>query len=312
MTNDQRMVDVGLLEVLTKAFSQQVRAFRNTTTGEVKHVLLSSECDDPSWEDVVVLPDVSNEDQDKLRAIISGPGVEPVGMFVRKGLDNYPSLEWQKNYVAKDGDRFYLAAPSAPVQERGPWRARVTGEEHPRTFIESDDFTHDVRLYVDGDFADKEQRMAYAQEISRRLNQHNAPVQAAPVAYHDKDQPEGIAWCPGYPEKLEDISPLYTQAPVQAVQEAVEKLKARDKTLRELRGKYPVQAVPDWQPIETAPKDGTEILAADSEVEGGFMQVVAYDALYSAPWRTQEDYGYRERAFTHWMPRPQPPKEIGE
>lgn len=74
----------------------------------------------------------------------------------------------------------------------------------------------------------------------------------------------------------------------------------------------PVQAVPDWQPIETAPKDGTEIIASNVSVAGGFMQVVAYDALYSAPWRTQEDYGYSERAFTHWMPRPQPPKEIGE
>ena len=53
----------------------------------------------------------------RLRAIISGPGVEPVGVFVRKGLDNYPSLEWQKNYVAKEGDKLYLAAPSAPVPE---------------------------------------------------------------------------------------------------------------------------------------------------------------------------------------------------
>lgn len=28
------------------------------------------------------------------------------------------------------------------------------------------------------------------------------------VAFHDKDQPNGIAWCPGYPEKLGDITPL--------------------------------------------------------------------------------------------------------
>jgi hypothetical protein len=34
--------------------------------------------------------------------------------------------------------------------------------------------------------------------------------QAGPVAVHDKDQPNGIAWCPGYPEKLEDITALYT------------------------------------------------------------------------------------------------------
>lgn len=29
------------------------------------------------------------------------------------------------------------------------------------------------------------------------------------VAYHDKDQPNGVAWCPGYPEKLPDIVPPY-------------------------------------------------------------------------------------------------------
>jgi hypothetical protein len=29
------------------------------------------------------------------------------------------------------------------------------------------------------------------------------------VAFHDKDQPNGIAWCPGYPEGLRDITPLY-------------------------------------------------------------------------------------------------------
>jgi hypothetical protein len=29
------------------------------------------------------------------------------------------------------------------------------------------------------------------------------------VAYHDKDQPNSIAWCPGYPDGLFDISPLY-------------------------------------------------------------------------------------------------------
>lgn len=33
---------------------------------------------------------------------------------------------------------------------------------------------------------------------------------AKPVAYYDKDQPFGIAWCPGFPGKLKDITPLYT------------------------------------------------------------------------------------------------------
>ena len=36
---------------------------------------------------------------------------------------------------------------------------------------------------------------------------------AEPAGFHDKDQPEGIAWCPGYPDKLQDITPLYTTPP---------------------------------------------------------------------------------------------------
>lgn len=61
----------------------------------------------------------------------------------------------------------YPAEDCKPVAEKGPWRAV---EENGKAFIESDDFTHDVRLYVDGDFANAEQKLAYAAEIARRLN----------------------------------------------------------------------------------------------------------------------------------------------
>lgn len=33
-----------------------------------------------------------------------------------------------------------------------------------------EDFTHDVRLDVDGDWESQEQRIAYAEELARRLN----------------------------------------------------------------------------------------------------------------------------------------------
>ncbi len=57
------------------------------------------------------------------------------------------------------------------IRERGPWVARQERDgERFDTFVESEDFTHDVRLYVNGDFADDEQAMAYAREIARRLN----------------------------------------------------------------------------------------------------------------------------------------------
>jgi len=47
------------------------------------------------------------------------------------------------------------------------WRA-VAEHNDPVTgvWIESDDFAHDVRLYVNGDFADQGQRLAYAKRIA--------------------------------------------------------------------------------------------------------------------------------------------------
>ena len=61
--------------------------------------------------------------------------------------------------------------PLPPTRERGPWRAGRQ-EPHPVTgiYLESDDFTHDARLYVYGDFRDDDERFAYAGEIARRLN----------------------------------------------------------------------------------------------------------------------------------------------
>ncbi|SCU75590.1 hypothetical protein CNECB9_2370164 [Cupriavidus necator] len=53
------------------------------------------------------------------------------------------------------------------IIESGPWKAR---HDNGKVFVESDDFTHDVRLYVNGDFASLEQKLAYAEEIARRLN----------------------------------------------------------------------------------------------------------------------------------------------
>lgn len=55
------------------------------------------------------------------------------------------------------------------IKEAGPWWVGVT-EDGSRVFIESYDFTHDVRLYVNGDFYDDGQRRAYADEIAKRLN----------------------------------------------------------------------------------------------------------------------------------------------
>lgn len=86
----------------------------------------------------------------------------------------------------------------------------------------------------------------------------------------------------------------------------------------------------DWQPIETAPKDGTEILlwsgvedrskdgptighwATDEECAvyvgdcGGECRCPEYD--HNDPWWLSWDGGFTaEHPPTHWMPLPPPP-----
>jgi len=55
-----------------------------------------------------------------------------------------------------------------------------------------------------------------------------------------------------------------------------------------------------WQPIETAPKDGTEILG----YAGGFLLLSWRDDEWHE--ETFEESGWNP---THWMPMPAPPKE---
>jgi hypothetical protein len=68
----------------------------------------------------------------------------------------------------------------------------------------------------------------------------------------------------------------------------------------------------EWQPIETAPKDGTNILVANAE--GWVGQVFWQNRWYNenhAGWmiaNCDEEYGEYITA-THWMPLPEPPHE---
>lgn len=61
-----------------------------------------------------------------------------------------------------------------------------------------------------------------------------------------------------------------------------------------------------WQPIETAPKDGTEVLVTKP---GYTMAVAGFDY---GEWRDAGDMGwggYCDVEPTHWMPLPNPPSE---
>lgn len=54
------------------------------------------------------------------------------------------------------------------IKDSGPWYPGKTSDD--RCFVESDDFTHDVRLYIDGDFGTLGDKMAYTRGIAEHLN----------------------------------------------------------------------------------------------------------------------------------------------
>ena len=58
----------------------------------------------------------------------------------------------------------------------------------------------------------------------------------------------------------------------------------------------------EWQPIKTAPKDGTDILAWD-----GNDQWVLFYSQHGSGWTTGNPKVRHEPLY--WMPLPAPPKE---
>lgn len=74
-----------------------------------------------------------------------------------------PGLEELVNLVKQA--RETLPSPGRDV---GPWYPGVTDDG--RSFIASDDFTHDVRLYLDGDFSSPAQKRCYLQYLTGLMN----------------------------------------------------------------------------------------------------------------------------------------------
>ncbi len=65
--------------------------------------------------------------------------------------------------------------------DKGPWRVvTASPNEGGKTFLESDDFTHDARLYVSGDFATVAERELYAMALAKVLNDALRPPNPTP------------------------------------------------------------------------------------------------------------------------------------
>lgn len=75
------------------------------------------------------------------------------------------------------------------------------------------------------------------------------------------------------------------------------------------------EAERQWQPIETAPKDGTPILIwqpGNPKHNFGAADDNRYAIGYWRTWEPNGGWGNRNQQTvisTHWMPLPQPPKE---
>jgi len=63
-----------------------------------------------------------------------------------------------------------------------------------------------------------------------------------------------------------------------------------------------IAAMPGWQPIETAPRDGTKFLGV---TKSGRMKVDWFDVTLSV---SQFAHERGDNGYTHWMPLPEPPK----
>jgi hypothetical protein len=68
----------------------------------------------------------------------------------------------------------YRDEEEGALSERGPWVVQTWQPAKeggtPRVVLQSDDFTHDVALVINGDFRDTAQKVRYAQLLADRMN----------------------------------------------------------------------------------------------------------------------------------------------
>lgn len=65
----------------------------------------------------------------------------------------------------------------------------------------------------------------------------------------------------------------------------------------------------EWQPIETAPKDGRHIIGWFGDSDEKYAESVFwFDVAGRQAWLWTRDCDEPELPPTHWMPLPEPPK----
>lgn len=109
----------------------------------------------------------------------------------------------------------------------------------------------------------------------------------------DKIADELRAACSGHPHAK-------IAWPHRLLHRAADELDAKDKQIAELEAG-------GWQPIETAPKDGTEILGIQYHGRFSDPGIVRWDDSDQEWWDMDADqYGFP----THWQPLPAPPSRL--
>ena len=134
--------------------------------------------------------------------------------------------------------------------DKGPWI--VVPDDSYAADITSDDFTHDVAIFISGDFEDTEQRAKYIEAFAATLNTADALVQKDEMIQAMESVLAKIG------EHLK-VSP----GDVPALLEAIE---GREAALRELASLYD----PDWMPGN-----------GDGQVQG--LAKIAHEAMYGTP-----------------------------
>jgi hypothetical protein len=106
---------------------------------------------------------------------------------------------------------------------------------------------------------------------------------------------------------------FWTAVPDRAAAEKRQGMDLRAFTLPELIAlisRMPVLPQTSWQPIETAPKDGTLVLICGFGSEGYFVADAKWDGEWLLFHPDNDDHTEPSYNVSYWMPLPAPPSEV--